>query len=711
MEESGLEIPSGKSIVGHRDTPLILASVSRSWCDIAANFPPLWSTIIVDQSEQDHLERVYLFLDRSNKEPLEIILLDHESRITRGLLDIITGHADRFKTLVSLSAPSDDDFRSSQTQSIIAPTKLVHWSEFKSRRRAIPVTQIPTCIPHVLLHPPSCFAFNALIQFTSFHNLESLCLYITLGRQDHMWDKKLQFNQLRQLRLHAIHKSPPNPPPANNLSNLEPPWLECLECPTLADLCLDYALEKGELNRTYPRLEAGLLCFKSLRNLYINVILNGRNIRAIDAVEIQNMQSSIFGGRLESVRLTFNRFPYDPSEEHEVPESVGGTITERLFSVFVPNTHLAWEYAQFPSPIMFHNLKILHIIGYIVRNESALVAPETTQILDFPLLTELYIQSQGTRWPDRLQVPRLELLHIRDALFLPSLYTQRSSNAPPIVPPRNSGGRLQDPYLPSAAKVQLDLSLPNLYQLNLHPLRTQDVTINIPCGSNLLISCPLNWTMGDVTEQLGTVIELNMKSSGRHIFYCFFTDFRPSPDTISTFLNPFKHLKRLTLPFATMDRPTHVDHFARHLVDPHFLPELEALSISEYPSWSHFFQYIQQRQIGFLCGQFPTGLKEITTKGRVHAALLEHLGESLAGKCVNLINMPPQNKGPKEWPIQPFKYEGFDTEGLLSCYACHKGGLEIGCTVSPSKRLDDMLVCSRHPIHIEDWESNKVFVP
>jgi hypothetical protein len=61
-------------------------------------------------------------------------------------------------------------------------------------------------------------------------------------------------------------------------------------------------------------------------------------------------------------------------------------------------------------------------------------------------------------------------------------------------------------------------------------------------------------------------------------------------------------LKCLEPLFWEIGEATYVDQFAQHLPDPNFLPALEALSISEYPSWPDFSQNIQQRQIGFLTG-------------------------------------------------------------------------------------------------------------
>ena len=67
-----------------------------------------------------------------------------------------------------------------------------------------------------------------------------------------------------------------------------------------------------------------------------------------------------------------------------------------------------------------------------------------------------------------------------------------------------------------------------------------------------------------------------------------------------------------------MASATDVDLLAQVLVDPSFLPGLEALSISEYTSWPNFFQCIQKRQAGFLTDQFRTGLKQVTIRARVH---------------------------------------------------------------------------------------------
>jgi len=151
-----------------------------------------------------------------------------------------------------------------------------------------------------------------------------------------------------------------------------------------------------------------------------------------------------------------------------------------------------------------------------------------------------------------------------------------------------------------------------------------------------------------------------------------------------------------------------IDPLAQHLVDPDFLPALEALSTSEYPFWPDFFQSIQRRQSGFLTGQFQTSLKEITIKGPVHGALLEHLRESITGRYIGPLCMPPRRKGSKEWPTQPFEEQKLDTNGLLCCYGCYKAGIEIGCTILPSEYGFDMLRCYRFN---GDQGTNSVFAP
>jgi len=96
-------IPSSEIIAGCRDAPIILASVSRVWYQIATSHPPLWSTILIDQSEGDCLEQVHLFHDHSGKELLDIVLLYHATPTLR-LKELLMEHTGRFRVLVGLSA-------------------------------------------------------------------------------------------------------------------------------------------------------------------------------------------------------------------------------------------------------------------------------------------------------------------------------------------------------------------------------------------------------------------------------------------------------------------------------------------------------------------------------------------------------------------------------------------------------------------------------
>ena len=90
-------VPANRSRV--RDTSLVLAFVSRARCRIAVNYPPLWSTIIIDRSDDEYLE---LFLDRPGKELLDIILLDTLTP-TAHIEGLLIDHAHHLKSLVGHS--------------------------------------------------------------------------------------------------------------------------------------------------------------------------------------------------------------------------------------------------------------------------------------------------------------------------------------------------------------------------------------------------------------------------------------------------------------------------------------------------------------------------------------------------------------------------------------------------------------------------------
>jgi hypothetical protein len=82
MEDLGMTSCEGGRR-GYLDAPLILASMCRLWFQIVANYPPFWFTLIINQSEDDHLERVQLSLDSSGKGIQDGILLDHEASTTQ----------------------------------------------------------------------------------------------------------------------------------------------------------------------------------------------------------------------------------------------------------------------------------------------------------------------------------------------------------------------------------------------------------------------------------------------------------------------------------------------------------------------------------------------------------------------------------------------------------------------------------------------------
>jgi len=138
-----LTIPSHEKITSYRDAPLVLASVSSAWCQIAVNYPLLWSTIIVDRSEDDYLERIHLFLNRSGKLLLDIVLLDPVTS-TSHLKDLLIEHAHRVKTLVGHSAETESEhFPLARLEPPSTSASVVNWSLYSFRNRRNPSVPIP----------------------------------------------------------------------------------------------------------------------------------------------------------------------------------------------------------------------------------------------------------------------------------------------------------------------------------------------------------------------------------------------------------------------------------------------------------------------------------------------------------------------------------------------------------------------------------------
>jgi len=656
-------------MVGYRDAPLILASVSRTWCQIAASHSLLWSTIIIDRSEDDYLERIHLFLNRSDNVLLDIVLLDHVTPTAR-LQDLLLKHAHRFKTLVGHSAETlFKDFPLARLEPLDTSADFINWCVYAPTNRAISAVPFPKCLHRVQLYQWK-FDPESLIQFTYFPNLESLSISIKLESKHTRWDKVLSFERLRHLRLCVYNTQ------WAEGSMLKSPWLEWLECPVLVDLYLVYEEPSIEM---YPQLEACLLCFRFLRNLRVHMHVDDVTGGDFDASGFQNMRPAVFEGSLELAHITFL-----VSCSGTTPWA--GAFTERFFSVFVPNRHLTWEYAQFPSPTIFTDLKRMHIVNWMTGDQRALVAPAMIK-LEFPALEELYLEYFQSDVPRLLDFHAPRLISLRLSYFIPSdlRHISNSRSLISIIHLESYGHDTGswETYLPPTDRLHLNLHISDLFALNVHSSQIHSVTMKTNWDEDII--CPPNWTGDYISEILGTVTDLSVECGSSYI------QFEAPQQTIISFIKPFVYLKNLTLFRSTTSKSNCTDQLAQHLVDPKFLPALEALSTSEYPIWPDFFQYIQRRQSGFLTGQFQTSLKEITIKRSVHGALLEHLRESLAGRYVGAPCMPPRHKDSKEWPMQPFDCQKLDTNGILCCYCCYKAGLEIGCTILPSKNASEML--------------------
>ena len=688
FSQPGSTTPFNELIAGLRDAPLILASVSRGWCRIAVNYPPLWSTVIIDQWEDDCLERIHLSFDRSGKELLDIILFK-DIKLTTPLENLLMTYSDRFKTLVGLTRPTR--FPSELVRSRLEPLEgsavLVNLSGYTVQGSRVSSVPIPKCLRHVQLDGRT-FDLESLIQFTFFNNLESLFISIQLGLKDVQWDKKLQFERLRDLHLRISDSDSHWGGGPISTS----PLIEWFECPALVSLRLFYDLKQQPFEEMYPPLEACLLRFRSLQKLQVHLTVQKSNTQNPDAAagRLQNMRPATFEGSLESVHIRFN-------SKSEPDSAWAAPFTERFFSVFVPKTNLGWQYAQFPSPTMTASLKTMHINGSIKGAQSALVAPDMAK-LEFPFLEELYLREGEPKSLDLLHAPRLIYLYIEG--FIPSDLRHISNSIVSSVYLKfqkdHPGPR--EIFLPSVSKLEVDLHINDIFRLNVHPSQIHAVTINVHWDEK--VACPPYWTNEYISRMLGTVTHLNLECNSHE------SVFEDPSETIIPFVKPFVCIAHLKLFRSLLSEPSYIDQLAQHLVDPSFLPKLEALSIDEHPCWPDFFRYIQQRQSSFLTGNIHTSLKRIM-KMPVHGALLEHLKESLAGKYIGLINMPPRRKGSKDWPSQPFDLAKLDADGFLCCYFCHKAGLEIGCMTYHPENTGYMWDCERY----SDLPLNTVFAP
>ena len=615
------------------------------------------------------MERIRLFLDRSGNELLDIIFFE-DIKLTTNLKDLLITYSDRFKTLVGPEEPTMFRLRLEPLEGSAVLVDLSGYTEQGHRVSSVP---IPKCLRHVQLDRWT-FDLESLIQFTFFDNLESL--FVSIQLKDVRWDTRLRFEQLRVLHLRISDRYWDG----GHISTS--PLIEWFECPALVDLRLFLDLNQQPFEEMYQSLEVCLLRFRSLQKLQIHFTVQKSTIQSPDAGRLQKMRPSTFEGSLESVHIKINS-----------DSAWAAAFTERFFSVFLPKTSLGWQYAQFPSPAMTTNLKTMHINGSIEWAQSALVAPEMAK-LEFPFLEELCFREGAPKWLNLLHAPRLTYLYVEG--FIPSDLRHISNSIVSSIYlkfQKDHPGPLEI-FLPSVSKLEVDLDINDIFHLNVHPSQIHAVTINVYWDKK--VAWPPYWTNDYISRMLGTVTHLNLECvrSG--------SVFEDPSETIIPFVKPFVSLAHLTLFRSLPSEPSYIDQLAQHLVDPNFLPNLEAISIDEHPSWPDFFQYIQQRQSSFLTGHCHTALKRIIIRRLVHGVLLEHLKESLAGKYVGLINMPPRRKGSKDWPAQPFDEQGLDADGLLCCYFCHKAGLEVGCMISPptnpgySVAPESVWGCERH---------------
>ena len=164
MKYADTKAPSGKTIAVYLDSPLILAPVSGDWCRIATTYPPLWSTIFI---ANDYLERISLFLDRSGKEPLDIILSGPKPP-TVHTENFLIEHGHRFKTLIYLSDESEIRVHvPSRMEPLQTNAVFVCWGVYPQAGNKMSTLPIPKCLRQVQIHQ-SPFDFKFLINLRTF---------------------------------------------------------------------------------------------------------------------------------------------------------------------------------------------------------------------------------------------------------------------------------------------------------------------------------------------------------------------------------------------------------------------------------------------------------------------------------------------------------------------------------------------------------------
>ena len=672
---------------GRTNGPLVLTNISRRWNRFITSSPLLWSYLHIDTGDDDGLEYLQLFLLLSCNTRL-FIALHGRAVVSDTIVTALLRAGDRISAFlyppnVSRSTLAKFGLCQEPAHNRIEPSCSWYKLEVDSVTQSSQTNHysFPTSIHSLSIDVP--LSLSKIVMLSPFRSLSSLSAKISLDRGlSPGSDSRLELPNLEGLSLEVAIRSD---------QQVEMPIFIICRMLKILNLRLKYTLEldfKNPQEERTSRLKFDVV--DMLQELHIHLairVVTGDDFIAewLKEREQWEQQQQRFMLPIQKRWRQWLNIPDNLENVRRSSLEVTSSMKEKAYA-FIRKTVEETLLLVLPQLMELTTSEILHTFPKHLKilRLHVLGIPDRWFPIKLPSLVSLEIQA-GTL--DHLlimqyiQVPQLRDLQVQvqDGLGKRDVYDWRNTTGNLLdrisltvkIPHHQQGNPVIVFHLPRTHF--LNVSSPHiplcLYTTEPAPFSyTLHAILGATSGPKPIISNSVEWQENLITEWINPHNEIPI-----------FGIFESLVSLRRIILDQNEYLLFKQAP---------IDELLKLLAENIYIcPHLTAITAAECPSsWPTFLCHLRRRNLEAMLSKSTKCIEELSFSQPIHAIIIRWLMDAVKAKIFNVTEWPPVREG-NAWLMRPFTFKGAKRV-LRSCYICHITGMELGCLMYETRRVN-----------------------
>jgi hypothetical protein len=648
----------------HPDSPLVLASVSRTWNTFVTSSPQLWSHILIDTEEAESAECLRVFLCLAGSAPLFVVLQGSTvvSDVMMTMLLEVSGRINAFIYPTHVSSFNLAKFMLDPPKGVGQSEPTCRWRKLEAQLAGQPQQRatyrsFPTSMQGLWMD--DLFLLSSLAKLSHF----SLLSFLSVKIRDDLDSKPrpiLELPNLEKLRIQMAYTW--------NQRVIMPAFMICRRLKVLHFQCT------LELNSDSSQ-QCAIFWPESdvLQELQIHLTVHSTAVFTSNSRRMGSFRKA----DLDPLWITL---PYKQENIRQSSLEVAVSGNDRTLS-YLRDEIEKELLSQLPRVMQLTTSKILHPFPkYLQRlriNGFSTLYPSS--FIYLPSLVSLEVNTGGFLNLDimrYIRAPRLRVLRVqvRDG--------QGGQDT------HNWGGITR--HLLDHVSLRIGMHshkqgnhvlmflLPPTYFLHIFspyiPLR---IYLSKPAPLSCILNASLNAMDGALHGQIDTLATMTEWINPTGI---------PHLATFRTMVSLRRIVLDRRLYILSEQSPTD-DLFKLLAENIDSCPQLTLVTLAQCPSsWQSFLYHLFRRNLGAMSSRSTKCIEELSFYQPLHTVIIRSLTDAINVKILNVMVQPPFRKG-KAWPMRPI-YSREDESGFRSCYVCHITGMEPGCLEHETRNVD-----------------------